>query len=154
MLSSLSKTEMIIFVTFNLSSAFSMVWSKMLSCGNGITLYQTDKKIVAFSKLKAFADDDSNVAQTALPFFDRVENIVGKGENAGYQHFPLFPQCLQKAAFTGPFKSLHISVKPYEWLVNVDPCNKNLFAYQWNFIVFLFLYDSVTSLIYQSLDVV
>ena len=30
--------------------------------------------------------------------FVRVENIVGKGENAGYQHFLLFPQCLQKAA--------------------------------------------------------
>ena len=27
--------------------------------------------------------------------FDRVENIVGKGENAGYQHFLLFPQCFQ-----------------------------------------------------------
>ena len=24
---------------------------------------------------------------------ERVENIVGKGENAGYQHFLLFPQC-------------------------------------------------------------
>ena len=30
----------------------------------------------------------------------RVENIVGKGENAGYQHFLLFPQCFQKAPFT------------------------------------------------------
>ena len=31
----LSKTEIIIFVTFNLSSAnaFSLVWSKILSCG-------------------------------------------------------------------------------------------------------------------------
>ena len=27
--------------------------------------------------------------------FHRVENIVGKGENAGYQHFLLFPQCFQ-----------------------------------------------------------
>ena len=26
----------------------------------------------------------------------RVENIVEKGENAGYQHFLLFPQCFQK----------------------------------------------------------
>ena len=26
----------------------------------------------------------------------RVENIVGKGENDGYQHFLLFPQCFQK----------------------------------------------------------
>ena len=27
---------------------------------------------------------------------DRVENVVGKGENAGYQHFLLFPQSFQK----------------------------------------------------------
>ena len=27
--------------------------------------------------------------------FDKVENIVGKGENAGYQHFLLFPRCFQ-----------------------------------------------------------
>ena len=26
----------------------------------------------------------------------RVENIVGKEENAGYQHFLLLPQCFQK----------------------------------------------------------
>ena len=31
----------------------------------------------------------------------RVENIVGKGENAGYQHSLLFPQCFQKASFIG-----------------------------------------------------
>ena len=30
----------------------------------------------------------------------RVENIVGKGENAGYQHFLLFPQCFYKDSFT------------------------------------------------------
>ena len=30
----------------------------------------------------------------------RVENILGKGENAGYQHFLLFPQCFQKASFS------------------------------------------------------
>ena len=28
--------------------------------------------------------------------FDAVENIVGKGENAGYQHFLLFLQSFQK----------------------------------------------------------
>ena len=31
--------------------------------------------------------------------FDRVENIVVKGENAGNQHFLLFPQCFQKLYF-------------------------------------------------------
>ena len=30
---------------------------------------------------------------------ERVEKIVGKGENAGYQHFLLFPQCFQKASY-------------------------------------------------------
>ena len=29
----------------------------------------------------------------------RVENIVGEGENAGYQHFLLFPQCFQELSF-------------------------------------------------------
>ena len=33
-----------------------------------------------------------------------VENIVEKGEYAGYQHFLLFPQCFQKASFPGPLK--------------------------------------------------
>ena len=28
-----------------------------------------------------------------------VKNIMGKGENAGYQHFLLFPQCFQKLTF-------------------------------------------------------
>ena len=32
-----------------------------------------------------------------------VENIVGKGENAGYQHFLLFPLCFQKPSFTCGF---------------------------------------------------
>ena len=30
---------------------------------------------------------------------ERVENIVVKGENAGYQHFVLFPQFFQKLCF-------------------------------------------------------
>ena len=34
-------------------------------------------------------------------FFDRVENIVGKGENAGYQYFLLFPQCFQNMFYSG-----------------------------------------------------
>ena len=34
-------------------------------------------------------------------FYGRVENIAGKGENAGYKHFLLFSQCFQKASFPG-----------------------------------------------------
>ena len=36
--------------------------------------------------------------------FDRVENIVGTGENAGYQHFLLLPQYFQKLSFSGLLK--------------------------------------------------
>ena len=34
---------------------------------------------------------------------DRVENNVGKEENAGYQHFLLFPHYFQKAFLCGSF---------------------------------------------------
>ena len=39
-----------------------------------------------------------------ISLFDRVEKIVGEGENAGYQHFLLFPHCFQKASFQGLLK--------------------------------------------------
>ena len=50
-----------------------------------------DDKSLALSKLKAFADDNFIVAETVQNFDDRAEKNVGKGENAGYQHFLLFP---------------------------------------------------------------
>ena len=40
------------------------------------------------------------VLEKIIFVFDRVENIVGKGQNAGYQHFLLFPQCFQKAFYS------------------------------------------------------
>ena len=36
--------------------------------------------------------------------YDKVENIVGKGENTAYQHFLLFPQYFQKAFYSGSLK--------------------------------------------------
>ena len=39
------------------------------------------------------------MAEMAEYVLDRVENIDGKVENAGNQHFLLFPQCFQKASF-------------------------------------------------------
>ena len=47
-----------------------------------------------------------------ISVFDRVENIVGKGENAGYQHFLLFPQCFQKASFPDTSKGVIV----WEWV--------------------------------------
>ena len=53
-------------------------------------------KILDGFKLKAFADDKINVTEMVISLSDRTENIVGKGENAGYQHFLLFPESFQK----------------------------------------------------------
>ena len=78
MFSTLSKTEITIFVTFNLLSAqaFNMIWSKILQ-----TTIQFDKNGRELS--------------------ERVENTVGKGEMARYEPFLLFPQCFQKAFSQG-----------------------------------------------------
>ena len=56
-------------------------------------------KILDWLKLKAFADDKKNVTEKLKFVLEKVENILGKGENAGYQHFLLFPQCFQKPTF-------------------------------------------------------
>ena len=42
------------------------------------------------------------VAKIMIFVFDRVGNILGKGKNADYQHFLLFPQCFPKAFLAGP----------------------------------------------------
>ena len=61
-------------------------------------------KFLDWFKLKALADDKLNFAEKLKFALERVENIVGKGENAGNQHFLLFPQCFQKASIEGPLK--------------------------------------------------
>ena len=51
----------------------------------------------------SYATSDNCISVTVKLNFDlgRVENIAKKGENAGYQHFLLFPQCFEKAFFMG-----------------------------------------------------
>ena len=50
--------------------------------------------------------------QNNISVFDRIENIVGKGENAGYQHFLHVPQCFEKACFSGASKGVLV----WEWV--------------------------------------
>ena len=71
--------------------------------GNTNLLLPKDK-ILDWSKFKAFAEDKINVTEKLKFALGRVENIVGKGENAGYQHFLLFLECFQKACYTGSMK--------------------------------------------------
>ena len=42
-----------------------------------------DGEILAWSKLLAFAVDKLQIAEMVESVFDREENIMGKGENAG-----------------------------------------------------------------------
>ena len=58
-----------------------------------------NNKILDRSQLKAFADNKINVTKTLKFVLGRVEKIVGKGENAGYQHLLLLPQYFQKTSF-------------------------------------------------------
>ena len=50
-------------------------------------------------------------------FFDRVENIVGKGENAGYQHFLLFPQYFPESSTSESLTHSH-TMTPFDALGN------------------------------------
>ena len=54
-----------------------------------------NNEILESIKLKAFAGNKINMAKMMISVFDKIENIVGKGKNAVYQHFLLFPQCFQ-----------------------------------------------------------
>ena len=74
---------------------------------NILTLYQTTKNLDV-TKKKAFAHNKIKVAKMRISLYDRVENTVGKGENAGNQHFLLFPQCFPKLACGNEFKALLI----------------------------------------------
>ena len=59
-----------------------------------------------------------------ISVFDRVENIVGKGENSGYQHFLLFPQCFEKASFPDTSKGVIV----WEWVKNNCKQNKKKYG--------------------------
>ena len=82
-------------------------------------------KISDWSKLKALADDKIYVPKKLKSVLAREENIVGKGENAGYQHFLLFPKCYQKVSFTEVFNPF--PNKP--WFLRV--CSTSLLTTLW-----------------------
>ena len=64
-----------------------------------LTLYQT-------SLFFAWPIESICWLQNIKFVFHRVQNIVEKGKNPGYQHFLLFPQFFQKACFSGVFNPL------------------------------------------------
>ena len=71
-----------------------------------------------FRRKQKFAISEFVICFTVY-VYDRVENIVGKGENAGYQHFLLFPQCFQKVFFLRVVKSRDCAVKSWCYYLNL-----------------------------------
>ena len=59
-------------------------------------MYLQDDNILALFKFKAFADDNFYVAQVVQISLTGKKTYWEKKENAGYQHFLLFPECFQK----------------------------------------------------------
>ena len=50
-------------------------------------------------KFTTFVDEKLKKKREKLKFSHNLENIAGKGENAGYQHFLLYPQCFPKDSY-------------------------------------------------------
>ena len=58
-------------------------------------------KILVWTKSKAFAEDKLIQNEKLKLVQGRVKNIVGKGENVGYQHFLLFHNVFKIFLFQG-----------------------------------------------------
>ena len=70
-----------------------------------------DDKNLDRPKLKQSSDDNFKF-HNSRKFSKRVENTGGKGENARYEQFLLFPQYFQKACFPGASKGVIM----WEWV--------------------------------------
>ena len=101
MFSTLHKTNFKFSVTFILSSAnaFNLDQSKILLCGKDLShvyfiicnYYKFEKStFLSFGKELIFYHTIQTFNTSGKEAF---KNIVGKGENAGNQHFLLSPQC-------------------------------------------------------------
>ena len=70
-----------------------------------------DAKILDWSKLETFAEDRINVNEKLEVGLEMVENIAGKGENAGYQHFSPLPIMFSKGLLLKVIKGRDCVVK-------------------------------------------
>ena len=68
-----------------------------------LTSYQTTK--IWTGRIESICRRKKNVIEKLKFVLERVENIVGKRENAVYQHFLLFPTMFSKGFFFKVFKS-------------------------------------------------
>ena len=103
MISNISHRSFLIFAACSLLLVYDFSLNQSKMCfGQHLQI----DRYLDWIKFKQLADNKVNFYKTVVSDFDRVESIVCKGENAGYQHFLLFPQCFQKPCFSGSFNSL------------------------------------------------
>ena len=101
--------------------------SKICHLGKGYRAnFLANNKILGQSKLKAFADDKIDVSEKLKFVLGKVESIVGKWENAGYQDFLLFPKCFQKRPFSAFKKFWFVSYRVKAPSINPLPNDKIL----------------------------
>ena len=66
------------------------------------------------SKLKEFADNNFKFNENGRKLSKRVENTVGKGENARYEQFLFSHNVFKKAGFPGASKGVIV----WEWVLS------------------------------------
>ena len=77
-------TQAVILV-LNSNTTDTLIVLRIVFCPKGTVFnFSPMDKILDLSKLKAFADDKKNVTEKLKFVLGRVENTVGKRENAGY----------------------------------------------------------------------
>ena len=86
----------------------------------------TRRQILDSSKLKEFADDNFKFDENGRKLSKWVENTVGEGEIACYKQFLLFPQCFQKACFSGAQNGVILWEWVISWSLKVGLCTKKL----------------------------
>ena len=69
-------------------------------------------KILDQTKLKTFADDKLNITKLIISVFDKVKNIVGKGEIACTSNFSFSHNVFKRLRFPDPSKGVIV----WEWV--------------------------------------
>ena len=89
------------------ANTFNLDKTKILSSGKDLP----NDKSLDWLEFKAFADEKISETEKLKFVLGKLENIAGKGENAGYQHFLLFPAMFPKGFFFKIVKSQDCMVK-------------------------------------------
>ena len=75
------------------------------------SLNSTKQQNFGLVQIESICRQENECGSKTEIVFRRLENILVKGENAGNQHFLLFPQCFQRSFLLGVVKSQDSVVK-------------------------------------------